>query len=326
MNRQLLSVIIPTFNRASFLPACVGSVRAAGVPAQIVIVDDGSTDNTAEVVATLGEVEYIRQGNAGVSAARNRGVEIAAGNYLAFLDSDDTWRSGVVGRLIDALETDPVIEVAFADAWVHDHFQGTEQRLTDYLGRDSFERLPGRDLGEGLRLLDRSSFFRAMIRRNQVFLGSAVIRKQAVVAIGGFDPELRGAADFEFMLRLAHRGSFLYCDQPLADYVKHAGSMSADLDHMNHDFALALRKVLEKCQLCEEEHQTVRSWRRQMLYYLAYNCYDRGDLTLARRRLRELWREFGLDAHSLALSALCRLPGGVLRQLRRVRRSWLGAS
>lgn len=325
MNGQLLSVVIPTYNRASFLPACIRSVRASGAVAQIIVVDDGSTDGTAEVVASLGNVDYIWQSNAGVSAARNRGAQAACGDYVAFLDSDDTWRPGVAGQLIAALESRPEVEVAFADAWVHDRLNHTEQRLTDTLGRDAFERLPSEHLGGGVRLLDRSAFFRAMVRRNQVFLGSAIIRRQAVLALGGFDPELRGAADFEFMLRLAHRGPFLYFDQPLADYVKHVGSMSADLDHMDHDFALALRKVLEKCSLCPEERATVLGWRRQMLYYLAYNSYDRGDLALARRRLRELWREFGPDATSVALSALCRLPGGWVRRLRQFRRAWLGA-
>lgn len=326
MKQHRLSVVIPTYNRASFLPACIRSVRAAGVPVQVVVVDDGSTDDTAEVVAGLGNVDYLWQPNAGVSAARNKGAEVATGEYFAFLDSDDTWRPGVAGRLVAALESRPEVEVAFADAWVHDQVNDQAQRLTEALGRDAFERLPGENLGEGVRLLDRSAFFRSMVRRNQVFLGSAIIRRHAVLAAGGFDQELRGAADFEFMLRLAHRGPFLYLDEPLADYVKHLGSMSADLDHMNHDFALALRKVLEKCPLSPEERDAVRRWRRQMLYYLAYNSYDRGDLALARRRLRELWQEFGPDATSLALSALCRLPGGVVRRLRRFRRAWLGAS
>src|SRR5437764_433544 len=92
-----LSVIVASYNRASFLPGCVASLRAAGVPdLEIVIVDDGSRDDTRAVVESLGPgIRYIYQENRGLSEARNTGIRAARGRYLAYLDSDDFWLPGV---------------------------------------------------------------------------------------------------------------------------------------------------------------------------------------------------------------------------------------
>lgn len=326
MSSPVLSVVIPSYNRARYLPACIDSVRHAGVLAQIIVVDDGSTDNTPDVVTLLGSIDYIRQANAGVAAARNRGLAQALGRYVAFLDSDDTWRPHVVDKLIDGLENCPTADVAFADAMVHDSASNTIYRLTETRGRHVIRSLPHEVVGQGLRMLDQTEFFHCMIDRNQVFLGSAVVRTEAARAIGGFDIELQGAADFEFMLRLSYRGPFLFLDQPLADYIKHGTNMSADLDHMDQDFALVFQKLLVKCSLNEMQRILVRRQRRRMLYYLAYNAFHRGELELARNRFRDLGREFGWDANSLALSALCRLPAGIVRRIRNLRRFLTRAS
>ena len=88
-----VSVIIPTYNRAAFLRRALQSVQNQTRQAdEVIVVDDGSTDATAAVVADYSDVIYRFQENAGVAAARNRGAQIAAGEWLAFLDSDDQWQ------------------------------------------------------------------------------------------------------------------------------------------------------------------------------------------------------------------------------------------
>ena len=169
-----LSVIIPTFNRAAFLPGCIGSVRACGVPAEVVLVDDGSTDDTPDRVKELGDVIYIRQANAGPALGRNHGAARSRGRYLAFLDSDDTWRPGVVPRLLDALAKYPETDLAFADALVGNPTDGFAP-LTPVAGEGTFDQISSQPLGPGLRLLEREAFFHRMIKRNLVFLGSAIV-------------------------------------------------------------------------------------------------------------------------------------------------------
>jgi glycosyltransferase involved in cell wall biosynthesis len=171
-----LSVIIPTYNRAAFLVPCVASVRACGVPAEVVVVDDGSTDDTAERARDLGNIVYVRQANAGPAPARNTGAAHSRGRFLAFLDSDDSWRPGVVPRLLDALQKQPDIDVAFAETLVGNPADGFEP-LTPTVGEGTFDEIPCIRPGPGLRLMEREPFFLRMVTRNLVFLGSTVVRR-----------------------------------------------------------------------------------------------------------------------------------------------------
>lgn len=323
-----LSVIIPTYNRAKFLPACIASVRECGVPAEIILVDDGSTDETPRIAPTLGsDVVFVRQDNAGVSAARNAGTGHAHGEFLAFLDSDDTWRPGAAARLVAVLKRFPEIDVAFADALAGDPKIGFQQSMMEQVGGDPFRGLPDHRPEPGLRLLDRTAFFLRLIERNQVFLGSAIMRRSAFDAVGGFDPELSGAADYEITLRLAHRGDFAYVDEPLAHYLRHDNAMSADLDRMDIEFALAMTKLLEKCPtLKDAESARVRKRRGLLLYFLGYNSYHRGNYVEARRRLQTLFREYGPDPTSVTLWAVCCLPQRWVRGLRQIKRRLTGAA
>ncbi|QYO66339.1 glycosyltransferase family 2 protein [Leptolyngbya sp. 7M] len=88
-----ISVVIPTYNYGRYIAEAIGSALGQSLaPAEIIVVDDGSADDTAAVVAGFGDaVKYIRQENAGVSAARNRGVAGSSGELIAFLDADDIW-------------------------------------------------------------------------------------------------------------------------------------------------------------------------------------------------------------------------------------------
>jgi glycosyltransferase involved in cell wall biosynthesis len=100
-----LSVVIPTYNNAQYLTDAVASVRAQRWPdTEIIIVDDGSTDGTPDVAAAWPDVAYVRQANAGIGAARNRGVEAATGRWLAFLDADDCWADDKIARQMAYLD------------------------------------------------------------------------------------------------------------------------------------------------------------------------------------------------------------------------------
>ncbi|HEX8367752.1 MAG TPA: glycosyltransferase family 2 protein [Pyrinomonadaceae bacterium] len=105
MNHKLVSVIIPTFNRASLVGEAIRSAQAQSYPAkQIIVVDDGSTDGTAQTVAQFEGIEYYRQENRGQAAARNLGLHYAKGEYLASLDSDDVWNEEFLTDSINCLE------------------------------------------------------------------------------------------------------------------------------------------------------------------------------------------------------------------------------
>ena len=110
--RPLVSVIIPVYNGELYLAEAIESVLAQTYrPIEIIVVDDGSSDNTAEVAKRYApEVRYVHQANSGAPAARNRGVGLARGEFLAFLDSDDTWAEDKIERQVACFEDDPALE------------------------------------------------------------------------------------------------------------------------------------------------------------------------------------------------------------------------
>jgi glycosyltransferase involved in cell wall biosynthesis len=114
----LVSVVIPCFNYGRFLPEAVDSVLSQGVTdLEVIIVDDGSTDETPEVVARLTDprIRAYRFQNGGNSAARNHGIELARGEFLAFLDADDRWLPGKLERQLALLEAEPGVGMVFTD-------------------------------------------------------------------------------------------------------------------------------------------------------------------------------------------------------------------
>jgi glycosyltransferase involved in cell wall biosynthesis len=109
----LLSVVIPTYNAGHYLDAAISSVRQQGVKdSQLIVVNDGSTDNTAALLCAYGtDIIALHQENSGPAAARNAGVGIASGQYLAFLDADDTWPAGRLERQLQVMETNPATDI-----------------------------------------------------------------------------------------------------------------------------------------------------------------------------------------------------------------------
>lgn len=117
MNDPSVSCIIPAYNAARFIDEAIQSVVGQTVPvSEIIVVDDGSTDNTLEIVARYGDsVRIVRQKNAGPAAARNNGVRISSGDFIAFLDSDDLWTAEKLSVQLSQFAVRPELEVCFAD-------------------------------------------------------------------------------------------------------------------------------------------------------------------------------------------------------------------
>jgi hypothetical protein len=154
-----------------------------------------------------------------------------------------------------------------------------------------------------------------------VFIGACVIRREAVAAVGGFDSKLRGAADWELFLRLAHRFTYGFMTEPLAMYTIHPGNLSADQDGMTAEFCRALTAVLEKCDLSPGDRRFIHSRLRHHLFNYAYLAYDQGRYADARPRFTRAVRAGNLRPHALALWLASRLPGSVVRRLRGAKHS-----
>jgi glycosyltransferase involved in cell wall biosynthesis len=115
-----VSVIIPTYNRATYISRAVESVLSQSYrDFEVIVVDDGSCDNTKQVVQAYGDrIRYVFQSNAGPGAARNLGIRVSEGMYLAFLDSDDTWMPEFLGKTVEALDAHPEVDVVTTGIYV----------------------------------------------------------------------------------------------------------------------------------------------------------------------------------------------------------------
>ncbi len=313
-----LSVVIPAFNREWSLRGTIDSVLACGVEAEIIVVDDGSTDRTVEAAQSYGSrVIVLQQANGGPAGARNTGLKRATGSIISFLDSDDIWQPGLVPECLQAFRDHPAIDVLACEASFGNATDGY-QPLTPVTGRGEFAKLLTNPIGPKLFKLERDPFMRLMIERMQVFLGSTFIRRTALDAIGPFDPALFGGEDYELCLRLAATHPFAFLDRPLAQYEKHPGGISTNQERMSREFALAVRSIVRKPEiLTSEERRLARTKFAQLAFWYGYRAYDRGDFTEARTRFAAGLKEGAFSAKTAAYWLACCLPSSALRLLRR---------
>jgi glycosyltransferase involved in cell wall biosynthesis len=190
-----VSAIIPVYNGRQYLREAVESVlRQTLPPCELILVDDGSRDDSLATIADIQApfpIVRLAQANAGQSAARNYGAAVARGEYLAFLDQDDRWYPNHLARLVPVLDRDPLLGWAYSNV---DEIDAAGQLVTMDLLDDLPVRHPKRTLAE---LLRQDMF---------IVPGSAVIRKTAFDAVGGFDPRLIGYEDDDLFLRLFRAG------------------------------------------------------------------------------------------------------------------------
>jgi len=217
----LVSIIIPAYNAGTFLSEAVQSAVGQGYrPLEVIIVDDGSTDRTAQVATGLGEpVRYVHQTNAGPAAARNRGLGMARGDVIAFLDADDLWADGALEVQIACLAANAQADIA----------QGLTQlfRLTEPEGARRFQ-----PFGEPWHLMS---------------LGAAAVRRAVFDKVGLFDEGMRSAEDLDWFLRAKEAGVALVRHQRVVlQYRLHGENVTRQKAWRDAHLAAAFKKSLDR--------------------------------------------------------------------------------
>lgn len=229
MTTPLVTVVIPTYNSAEFLPATLDSVLAQTYSAiEIIVVDDGSTDDTVSVLKPyMGQIRYIRQDNwGGPSRPRNIGVDAAGGELVAFFDSDDLMMPEKIADSAGVLADNPRVGLVFSN------FQGiSEQELIlvrDFLaGYVNFrDDLIDTDDSE-VKILPARKAYSQLLKANFIGTSSVVCRKTVFVEAGTFDEEMLNADDVDMWRRIAYAGfDFAYVDRILHSYRKREGGVT----------------------------------------------------------------------------------------------------
>ncbi len=313
-----VSIVIPAHNRAARLAECLQSVVDAFIPdAEIIVVDDGSTDSTADVVKAFPSVRYVYQRNSGPSAARNAGIRLARGRYIALFDSDDRMLSGARPLITEFLDRHPEVGVAFTNALVA-RPDGTSERAFSPQKPDTLWAVSHRRSSDGARVFDREAFLRSLVLdRCYVIPSISIIRKSALDICGVFDEKFMGYEEWDLFGRLAARFSFAYFDEPSAVIVKHDSNLSGDLEAMVVQGVNIVRKFLDGALPLEgSTRKAVAKKLDWMTLDIAKSAFSRGDFTTARQRAVAHMKRSGLSVSALALWCATWLRPGQVRQLR----------
>lgn len=203
----LVSVVIPTFNRAGIIGETIENIFQQTYPRiELIVVDDGSTDGTEAVLRSCGSrIRWVTQQNAGPGAARNRGIAMARGEIIAFQDSDDVWHPTKIARQVSVLERAGKSAVCCICNCIMEVGDGRVLR--------SFESAPiTPPIEEGLWLNPAEVLATRFILFNQAI----AIRRNVLERIGGFDESFRLLEDMELALRLSLEGPWTFIRKPLA--------------------------------------------------------------------------------------------------------------
>lgn len=222
-----VSVVIPTYNCGRWVVEAVESALGQTVPpAQVIVVDDGSTDDTAERLAPLVArgVEYVHQANTGVSAARNEGVRRAMGEYVAFLDADDVWHPRKLEFQLQAMR---------------------ECADLALLGTETFNWPDDPARGELERGCVRRVLYTELLIRNAFTTSSVVVRCSVVRACGNppFDTQLQGPEDHDLWIRIASSWPTAVLTSPLTGYRRGVSSLGNQPGTMKRGMTRILKKL-----------------------------------------------------------------------------------
>lgn len=253
-----VSVIIPTFNRAQVLGRALDSVFAQTFQNfEIVVVDDGSTDETPELLAAYGSrVTVLAQANRGVSSARNRGIRASSGEYVAFLDSDDAWLPDKLTRQIAVLDQHPDIPLCHTEEiWIRRGVRVNQMKKHHKQG---------------------GYIFPACLPFCVISPSSAMLRRAVFDEVGDFDESLPACEDYDLWLRITKTYPVIFISDPLiVKYGGHADQLSRMHWGLDRFRIRALEKLLQSGALNSEQYaQTVAELRRKC-EIVANGCFKR---------------------------------------------------
>lgn len=285
--RPRVSVVIPAYGHAELIEETLASVFSQTFrDYEVIVVDDGSPDDTGERLRPLadeGRIRYVAQANAGQGAARNRGLEEARGTYVAFLDDDDLWPPDKLAWQVARLDADPGAVMAY----------GYHAKLRGDAGLKIDDPIPYRPTGEVSRE------FR--LRNWLLSPGQTLMRTSAVRALGGFDPGIWGSDDWDLYIRLAAEGRFVFEPRVALHYRLHEANASRRaVHHARNHMRVAWRHIGWNLPLLVRHQRLAAGYFVPNLRRLAAECRESEEHSTALRA----------DLH-----ALCFRPSLLLRPI-----------
>lgn len=272
-----VSVVIPVYNSAETIIRAVESVLCQDESSiEIIVVDDGSMDGSAELLAARypQQVIVIRQENRGAAAARNRGIAAARGEFVAFLDADDEWVPGKLRLQTERMEANPEAALCFADM---SHWEHGREVHSSYIRE--------RGLGAcGGRIFDR------LLRECFIFTPTVVVRRGVFETVGPFDEGLRICEDYDLWLRIAERFELVFVDAPLLKRHRTGANLTGDrLLYAQSSIAL-FERLLAGQKGNRERERIIVSQLADAHRNVAYHYREAGELHQSQTHYLKSWR------------------------------------
>ncbi len=278
-----ISVIIPTYNRRQLIGRAIESVLAQTYqPAEIIVVDDGSTDGTSEwindnfpklrAIQLCGGFEPSqRQSNQGVSAARNTGINMAAFDWIAFLDSDDEWLPDKLEKQVEALKMNPDYQFCHSnEIWIRNGVEVKQKKSHQKFG---------------------GSIFDESLDKCRISPSTVLMHKSILSSIGLFDVTLTVCEDYDLWLRITAQFPILFVETPL---IKKYGGHGDQLSKINDGIEVHHIHVLEKLiqlNFSPTQKESMKKMLIQKLSIYAKGAKKRGksnDYSQSMKRIDEL--------------------------------------
>jgi glycosyltransferase involved in cell wall biosynthesis len=343
------TVIIPTYNRAYCLPATLQSLQRQTYPHwEALVIDDGSTDDTAALVARLrledGRIHYHHQRNQGVSGARNTGLRLADGDWVAFLDSDDSWQPWKLAAQVACLESLPEVGMVWTDMDAVDetgavisrrHLRKMYGAYSRFAGRSMFEHecpfaqlapgLGGLDAGLASAVVRWGDMFSAMIVGGLVHTSTVLLRRSRAKSVGFFNEQMRTGEDYSFHLQVCRAGPVALLDVPAIHY-RVAGGQD-QLTATPYRVEIAKNALRTRLDAIERDRSRISFSDTELKRILAgahagvgEELFNAGEYALARPHLYHglprMWRKRSFVLRAL----LALLPAPLVRSVLRLRK------
>ena len=276
-----VSVVVPTYNHGPFLPECLESILSQGYrDLEVIVVDDGSTDNTQEVLKPfLSSIRYYPQEHGGISPAYNRCLELSTGEYVAFVDADDALIWGSLEVRLSLLEANPRVGLVYGQV-----LDINEQGRVLGLRKPRFAR--GSYIREGQEEL------KDLLLASYLPTSAIMVRKQCFEEVGGFWPGVSSAEDWHMWIRVATRYPIAYMARPLAKRPIHLGNIShrQGLEEFERNHYLILDSLFRNGGATQAYYRYRARAYGTVHYKTAQLAYQRGKMGLARRHLNTAFR------------------------------------
>jgi glycosyltransferase involved in cell wall biosynthesis len=299
MGAPLVSVVIPAFNSAEHIGDALNSVLAQSyTDIEIIVVDDGSTDDTVGIVKQYERVQLLQQANQGSAVARNLGINHAQGDYIAFLDSDDVWWSGKISLQMAELQRTG-LEMAYSRfIWWHPDPEG------NYSPPESEFESPTNPNISNVAIVTGWTYAELLLDCI-VWTSTVLVKKDKLIRSGLFNPSFRKGQDYDLWLRLSRIVPMLGIDQPTALYRIHPNSITHHIAERCYEYEILSRAVENWGETGPDlRHPPAGTVEHRLARILLNhgNAHARsGNPRIAIKAFREMFRKYHLNPKALLL-------------------------